>query len=85
MSRDSPPSADPKRLTFLALVAVKEMVAQRSKGPVAQSAALRVILGYLHGVSGGDRRVYDEFWRYCRADAFSGSGEDYAASSHMFS
>ena len=85
MSRDSSPPIDPKRLTFLALVAVKEVVAKRSSGPVAQSTALRVILGYLHSANGGDRRIYDEFWGYCRATAFSGSGRDYAASSHMFS
>lgn len=84
MYRESSPPVDHKRLTFLALVAAKEFASARSTGPVDQSPALRVVLGYLHSVSGGDRRVYDEFWRYCREDAFSGTGRDYAASTHMF-
>ncbi|WP_294277568.1 hypothetical protein [uncultured Sphingomonas sp.] len=72
-------------MTFLALVAAKEIADERASGPVEQSAALRVVLGYLHGVSGGDRRIYDDFWRYCREDAFPGDHSGYAASTHMFS
>ncbi|WP_153003065.1 hypothetical protein [Sphingomonas sanguinis] len=85
MYRDSSARHSPTRLTFLALVAAKEIADERASGPVEQSAALRVVLGYLHGVSGGDRRIYDDFWRYCRDDAFPGDHSGYAASTHMFS
>lgn len=65
MSRESYPPTDPKRLKFLALVAIKEVVNQRYLGPVDQSAALRLVLAYLHSVSHTERRIFDEFWKLC--------------------
>lgn len=63
---------DDRRLTFLALVALDEVL---DGGPVTQG--LRFALAYLYDASDLDRRWFDQFWQAARAfngDAGSAEG-----------
>lgn len=53
---------DERRLTFLALVALDEVLAG---GPVTQG--FRFALAYLYRVGDLDRRWFDQFWQAARA------------------
>jgi hypothetical protein len=60
-----------EHLTFKALVALDEAAA--SVGPVHKSFALRFALAYLYASTGGERWLFDDFWR----TAVSPPGVDY--------